>query len=128
PPNTCCLFSSLIPLPPTSTLFPYTTLFRSVISKYEVIPMKKMRLIGTIIGVAGAIGAVAAIVYKKFKEKQAMVNTPQEKTLLLGNTSSKAKSELMKAELSEKDQVETNNTEIPHVSLDDDKPRIFEDK
>ena len=45
--------------------------------------MKKMRLIGTIIGVAGAIGAVAAIVYKKFKEKQAMVNTPQEKTLLL---------------------------------------------
>ncbi|MCT7712877.1 MAG: hypothetical protein N5844_10135, partial [Lactobacillus crispatus] len=49
--------------------------------------MKKMRLIGTIIGVAGAIGAVAAIVYKKFKEKQAMVNTPQEKTLLLGNTS-----------------------------------------
>ena len=74
--------------------------------------MKKMRLIGTIIGVAGAIGAVAAIVYKKFKEKQAMVNTPQEKTLLLGNTSSKAKS----------------NTEIPHVSLDDDKPRIFEDK
>ena len=90
--------------------------------------MKKMRLIGTIIGVAGAIGAVAAIVYKKFKEKQAMVNTPQEKTLLLGNTSSKAKSELMKAELSEKDQVETNNTEITHVSLDDDKPRIFEDK
>ena len=90
--------------------------------------MKKMRLIGTIIGVAGDIGAVAAIVYKKFKEKQAMVNTPQEKTLLLGNTSSKAKSELMKAELSENDQVETNNTEIPHVSLDDDKPRIFEDK
>ena len=41
--------------------------------------MKKMRLIGTIIGVAGAIGAVAAVVYKKFKEKQAMVNTPQEK-------------------------------------------------
>lgn len=90
--------------------------------------MKKMRLIGTIIGVAGAICAVAAVVYKKFKEKQAMVNTPQEKTLLLGNTSSKAKSELMKAELSENDQVETNNTEIPHVSLDDDKPRIFEDK
>src|SRR5699024_12167305 len=88
PPNTCCLFSSLIPLPPTSTLFPYTTLFRSVISKYEVIPMKKMRLIGTIIGVAGAIGAVAAIVYKKFKEKQAMVNTPQEKTLLLGDRKS----------------------------------------
>ena len=56
--------------------------------------MKKMRLIGTIIGVAGAIGAVAAIVYKKFKEKQAMVNTPQEKTLLLGNTSSKAKSKV----------------------------------
>ncbi len=84
--------------------------------------MKKIGLIGTIIGVAGAIGAAAAIVYKKIKEKQVVVNTPQDKTLLL------AKSELMKAELSEKDQVETNNTEIPHVSLDDDKPRIFEDK
>ncbi len=31
--------------------------------------MKKMRLIGTIIGVAGAIGAVAAIVYKKIQRK-----------------------------------------------------------
>lgn len=90
--------------------------------------MKKIGLIGTIIGVAGAIGAAAAIVYKKIKEKQVVVNTPQDKTLLLGNTTSDTKSELMKAELSEKDQVETNNTEIPYVSLDDDKPRIFEDK
>ena len=78
--------------------------------------MKKMRLIGTIIGVAGAIGAVAAIVYKKFKEKQAMVNTPQEKTLLLGNTSSKAKSELMKAELSEKDPVSYTHLTLPTTS------------
>lgn len=32
--------------------------------------MKKMRLIGTIIGVAGAIGAVAAIVYKNSKKNR----------------------------------------------------------
>lgn len=90
--------------------------------------MKKMRLIGTIIGVASAIGAAAAIVYKKIKEKQMMANLPQEKTLLLGNVTSDAKNELMKAELAEKDQVKSNNTEVPHVSLDDDKPRIFKDK
>jgi len=90
--------------------------------------MKKIGLIGTIIGVAGAIGAVAAIVYKKIKEKQVVVNTPQDKTLLLGNTTSDTKSELMKAELAEKDQVESNNTEVPRVTLDGEKPTLFEDK
>lgn len=83
--------------------------------------------------ICAGIGAVSAMVassiyfYKKDKEKREAEKNFNTHTLFLENTPNNAKDELMKSELAEGDQVKSQESEFPRVSLDDDKKNLFED-
>ncbi len=84
--------------------------------------------------ICAGIGAISAMVassiyfYKRDHKRREAEKDTENKTLFLESTPNKAKDELMKAELADEDQVKSQETEFPKVSLNDGPHKLFEDE
>ena len=81
-----------------------------------------------VIGSNGNLTGYSAGIDKRDHKKREAEKDTENKTLFLESTPNKAKDELMKAELADEDQVKSQETEFPKVSLNDGSHKLFEDE
>lgn len=98
------------------------------IEKGDIMMKRKLGWIFAGIGAVSAMVASSIYFYKRDHKKREAEKDTENKTLFLESTPNKAKDELMKAELADEDQVKSQETEFPKVSLNDGPHKLFEDE